>query len=98
MTSHVTAVTYHVTFRPVILKTSRIRRRFEMAINFIGEYFWVILPLVILEFSLKGFCLWKLFKEGPENLSKGLWALIILVVNFFGPILFLSLGRRRDLY
>ncbi len=66
--------------------------------DFIREYFLVILPLVILEFSLKGFCLWKLFKEGPANLSKGLWTLIILVVNFFGPILFLTLGRRRDLY
>lgn len=66
--------------------------------DFIREYFLVILPLVILEFSLKGFCLWKLFKEGSANLSKGLWALIILLVNFFGPILFLALGRRRDLY
>lgn len=66
--------------------------------DFIREYFLVILPLVILEFSLKGFCFWKLFKEGPANLSKGLWTLIILLVNFFGPILFLTLGRRRDLY
>ena len=66
--------------------------------DFIREYFLVILPLVVLEFSLKGFCFWKLFKEGPANLSKGLWAAIILLVNFFGPILFLTLGRRRDLY
>ncbi len=66
--------------------------------EFFSEYFLVILPLVLLEFSLKGFCLWKLFKEGSANLSKGLWTLIILVVNFFGPILFLTLGRRRDLY
>ena len=69
-----------------------------MALEFVREYLLVILPLVVLDFSLKGFCLWKLFKEGPANLSKGLWFLIILFVNLFGPIFFLTLGRRRDLY
>jgi len=66
--------------------------------DIIREYLLVILPLVVLEFSLKGFCLWKLYKEGSANLSKGLWTLIILLVSFFGSILFLTLGRRRDLY
>jgi hypothetical protein len=62
------------------------------------EYILLIIPLVLLELSLKIFCLVKLFKEGSANLSKGLWLVIILLVNFFGPILFLTVGRRRDVY
>ena len=67
-----------------------------MIIDFLREYLLILLPLIILEFSLKGFCYWKLFKEGPANLNKVLWSLII-IINLIGPILFLTLGRRRDL-
>ena len=61
------------------------------------EYILLIIPLVLLELSLKVFSIVKLIKEGPANLSKVLWMLIILLVNFFGPILFLTVGRRRDI-
>ncbi len=62
------------------------------------EYILLIIPLVLLELSLKVFSIVKLLKEGSANLSKGLWLLIIILVNFFGPILFLTIGRRRDIY
>ena len=62
------------------------------------EYILLIIPLVLLELSLKIFSIVKLLKEGSANLSKGLWLLIIILVNFFGPILFLTVGRRRDIY
>ena len=64
----------------------------------VNEYILLIIPLLLLEFSLKIFCIVKLFKEGSANLSKGLWLVIILFVNLFGPILFLTVGRRRDIY
>ncbi len=64
----------------------------------INEYILLIIPLVLLELSLKVFSIVKLLKEGPANLSKGLWLLIIILVNLFGPILFLTVGRRRDIY
>ncbi len=62
------------------------------------EYILLIIPLVLLELSLKVFSIVKLLKEGSANLSKGVWLVIILLVNFFGPILFLTVGRRRDIY
>ncbi len=65
-------------------------------LNLFREYMMIILPLIVLEFSLKGYCYWKLFKEGSANLNKGLWSLIILI-NLFGPILFLTVGRRREM-
>ena len=64
--------------------------------NLVREYILIILPLIVLEFSLKGFCYWKLFKEGAANLNKALWGFIILI-NLIGPILFLTVGRRREM-
>ncbi len=67
-----------------------------MLIDFFREYIVILLPIIVLEFSFKAFCYWKLFKEGPANLNKLSWSLIILI-NLIGPILFLTYGRRRDL-
>lgn len=66
--------------------------------SFLREYLLILIPYIVLEVSLKGFCIWKICKEGVGNLSKGAWLVIVLIVNLFGPILFLMLGRRRDLY
>ncbi len=55
----------------------------------------MLAPLIIMELSLKVFCLYLIIKNGVRNLSKLVWA-IILLANIVGPVAFLLFGRRRD--
>lgn len=52
-------------------------------------------PLIAIQLGLMIFCLRLLVKENVRNLSKPLWALIIIAINFLGPILYLLLGRNE---
>jgi len=66
--------------------------------NTILENLMVILPLLVVQLGLMIFCVIKILKEGVENLSKGAWLAIVIVINLFGPILYLTVGRKRDIY
>lgn len=56
----------------------------------------LIAPIIIVYVSLVIFCLFKLAKDRVKYLPKWAWALIILCVSTFGPIIFLIFGRERD--
>ena len=66
--------------------------------SMIADNLVFLLPLFIIQLSLMIFCLVKISKEGVGNLNKLAWILIIIFVNFFGPILYLALGRKKDVY
>jgi hypothetical protein len=53
-------------------------------------------PLIALQFGLIIFCLYKLCKDKVKYLPKWAWALIIVFINIFGPIIYLLIGRERD--
>lgn len=57
----------------------------------------MLMPLLILQFGLMIFCIVKILKEGVANLNKGIWILIVIFANLLGPIMFLLVGRRRDI-
>ena len=59
------------------------------------EILQMALPFIVIEFALKGYCLFLLHKQGANHLPKWAWALIIIFVNVFGPIGFLVVGKRR---
>jgi hypothetical protein len=56
----------------------------------------MVAPLAALELGLAIFCVVKIVKEGTANLNKAAWCLIVCLVNIFGPIAFLLIGKRRD--
>lgn len=60
------------------------------------EIVLMLLPLIAIQLGLMVFCLVKIFKEGVANLSKGLWAVIVICINLLGPAIFLIVGRRKD--
>lgn len=60
------------------------------------ELIKLLLPVIILQFALVIFCIYRLIKDKVNYLPKWGWALIILFVNLFGPIIFLLIGRERD--
>jgi hypothetical protein len=53
-------------------------------------------PLVLIQLGLAVFCFVKILKEGTANLNKVLWSIIVIFVNFLGPLAFLLIGRKRD--
>lgn len=56
-----------------------------------------LIPLVVIQLSLVVYCLIKIFKHGVANLNKWGWIIIVVFFNLFGPILFLIIGRRKDI-
>jgi hypothetical protein len=62
----------------------------------LGEIIRLFLPLIIIQFLLMIFCLYKLTKDKVKFLPKWGWALIIIFINFFGAIFYLLVGRERD--
>lgn len=52
-------------------------------------------PIIIIQFGLIVFCLYKLTKDKVKYLPKWAWAFIIFI-NFIGAILYLLIGRERD--
>jgi amino acid transporter len=61
-----------------------------------AEIIKLLMPLIILQFGLIVFCLYRLTKDRVKYLPKWAWALIIIFVNLFGPIIYLFAGRERD--
>ncbi len=55
----------------------------------------MLMPLIILNYTLAAFCLWMIITKGVRNLNKVIWSLIVIFVNGFGSILFLIFGRKN---
>jgi uncharacterized membrane protein YczE len=61
-----------------------------------AEIIKLLMPLIILQFGLIVFCLYRLTKDKVKYLPKWAWALIIIFVNLFGAVIYLFAGRERD--
>lgn len=54
-------------------------------------------PLLVFQFALFAWAIIDLIRRSQVKvLPKWAWALIILFVNFFGPIIYLILGRGEE--
>jgi hypothetical protein len=57
---------------------------------------WALLaPIIIIQVILLVVSLVDLFRVERTNGPKWMWALIILLVNIIGPILYFIIGRRN---
>jgi hypothetical protein len=56
----------------------------------------LLAPLLVIQFALIIFALFKLTRDRVKYLPKWGWALIIIFLNLFGPIIYLMIGRERD--
>ena len=57
----------------------------------------MLLPLLALQLGLALFCAFKIFREGVANLNKWIWLGICLFINLLGPVIFLMIGRKREM-
>ncbi|WP_139905965.1 PLD nuclease N-terminal domain-containing protein [Clostridium thermarum] len=52
-------------------------------------------PLIILQLILVLVCIRSIIKDEVNYLPKWAWILIVCTFNFFGPIIYLFIGRKR---
>lgn len=64
---------------------------------FSTEVFVAIIPLFLIQFSLAIYCVVNIFKYGVANLNKWAWIAIVIFINLLGPIIYLMVGRRKDI-
>ena len=62
-----------------------------------GQLVALLIPLVLVELGLLAFALYDLIKrKRVRGGNKWVWGIIIVVVEFFGPILYFVLGREEE--
>lgn len=54
-----------------------------------------LIPIIILQLGLMAFALVDLARREKTKGPKWLWVLIIIFVNFIGPILYFVIGREE---
>jgi len=60
------------------------------------SYIPLLIPLLIIEIGLLVIALVDLIRrENVKHLPKWVWAVIIIVLNFIGPIAYLIVGREE---
>jgi len=62
------------------------------------EFLPLLIPLVIAEFSLLGYTLYHIFSHKTyKHGNRAIWLVIVLLgMNFIGPILYLIIGREEE--
>ena len=54
-----------------------------------------LIPLAALQFALLGYALYHALTHSRYKLgSRPLWVILIVLVNFIGPILYLTIGKE----
>ena len=62
----------------------------------IRPYLPFLIPILLLQLGLIVVALIDLFRRPTTNGPKGLWVIIIVLVNFIGPIVYFLVGRKED--
>lgn len=62
----------------------------------IRELLPFLIPIVLLQLALIAFALYDLIRRPQANGPKWAWAVIIVLVNFIGPIAYFLIGRREE--
>jgi hypothetical protein len=59
----------------------------------IQPYLPLLIPIIIIELGLLIFALVDLIRRPKTRGPKWVWALVIILINFVGPIVYLIVGR-----
>lgn len=68
----------------------------ENELQELTQYLPLVIPLVIIQLGLVVIALWDLIKRQETRGPKWIWVLVILFVNFIGPIVYLVVGRQDE--
>lgn len=57
----------------------------------------LLIPIIIIQYGLMIFALVQLFRNEAAYLPKWGWALIIVFFNIIGPVVFLIVGKKKEI-
>ncbi|HUS93693.1 MAG TPA: PLD nuclease N-terminal domain-containing protein [Patescibacteria group bacterium] len=61
----------------------------------ISDYIPLLIPIILIQLGLMIAALVDLIRRPKVNGPKWMWVLIILIVNFIGPIIYFVVGREE---
>lgn len=68
----------------------------DLIISEVLKFLPYLIPVIIIEYGLLIFAIVQLAKNEARYMPKWGWVLIIVFINFIGPIIFLLIGKKRD--
>jgi hypothetical protein len=68
----------------------------ERIVNELQAYIPLLAPLVLIQLILIVVCLRDLSKRTATRGPKWLWVVVIIFINFLGPIIYLVVGREDE--
>ena len=69
---------------------------FENELQELTRYIPLLIPLLIIQLGLMVIALWDLIRREETRGPKWVWLLVILFINFIGPIIYLVAGREDE--
>ncbi|MDI6768109.1 MAG: PLD nuclease N-terminal domain-containing protein [Anaerolineales bacterium] len=63
----------------------------------IREYIPLLVPVIIIQLALMIAALADLIRRPRTKSAKWLWAVVIVLVNFIGPIVYFVAGREEEI-
>jgi hypothetical protein len=61
----------------------------------ISDYIPLLIPIILIQLGLMIAALVDLIRRPKVNGPKWMWVMIILIVNFIGPIIYFVVGREE---
>jgi len=62
----------------------------------IKQYLPLLIPVILIQLALMITALVDLIRRAQTRGPKWVWALVILLVNFIGPIIYFVAGRKEE--
>ena len=62
----------------------------------IKQYLPLLIPVVLIELGLMATALVDLIRRSQTRGPKWVWALVIILINFIGPIIYFVAGRKDE--
>jgi hypothetical protein len=67
----------------------------ENELQVLMKWLPLLIPVLIIQFGLMVSAIIDLSKQEKTRGPKGVWILVILLINFIGPILYFVIGREE---
>jgi len=65
-------------------------------VELIKQYLPLLIPVVLIQLALMITALVDLIRRAQTRGPKWVWALVIVLVNFIGPIIYFVAGRKEE--
>ena len=68
----------------------------DEVLDLFKQYLPILIPIFLIQLALVVAALWDLVRREETKGPKWLWALVILFINYIGPIVYFLVGRDDE--